>query len=52
MSHLPTFILFDNATEVTRYPELDFEGKYFQPKVAKVYDKKIVLFVSPMNTLK
>ncbi|KAK4274259.1 hypothetical protein QN277_017510 [Acacia crassicarpa] len=35
MSQLPTFILFDNATEVTRYPELDFEGKYFQPTITK-----------------
>ncbi|KAK7260726.1 hypothetical protein RIF29_27004 [Crotalaria pallida] len=35
MGHLPTFILFENAAEVARFPELDFEAKFFNPKITK-----------------
>ncbi|KAF7817111.1 thioredoxin-related transmembrane protein 2-like [Senna tora] len=35
MGQLPTFILFDNAVEVARYPELDSDAKYFQPTITK-----------------
>lgn len=37
MGQLPTYILFDNATEIVRYPELDYEAKYFQPTITKVF---------------
>ncbi|XP_057452249.1 uncharacterized protein LOC130744052 [Lotus japonicus] len=35
MGQLPTYILFDNATEVARFPELDFETTFFHPTVTK-----------------
>ncbi|KAL5184980.1 Thioredoxin-related transmembrane protein 2 [Glycine soja] len=35
MGQLPTFILFENAAEVARFPELDFEAAYFHPKITK-----------------
>ncbi|RLN24961.1 thioredoxin-related transmembrane protein 2 [Panicum miliaceum] len=34
--HLPTYILFDKATEVARFPEVTSESKVFVPKVTKV----------------
>ncbi|KAK3040993.1 hypothetical protein RJ639_029103, partial [Escallonia herrerae] len=33
---LPTYILFENAEEVTRFPELDFESKAYKPSLSKV----------------
>uniref|UniRef100_A0A0D9UXZ1 Thioredoxin-like fold domain-containing protein n=1 Tax=Leersia perrieri TaxID=77586 RepID=A0A0D9UXZ1_9ORYZ len=33
--HLPTYILFDKATEVARFPEITSESKVFVPKVTK-----------------
>ncbi|CAO2174989.1 unnamed protein product, partial [Urochloa humidicola] len=33
--HLPTYILFDKATEVARFPEVASESKVFVPKVTK-----------------
>ncbi|KAL5222909.1 hypothetical protein ABZP36_027622 [Zizania latifolia] len=33
--HLPTYILFDKTTEVTRFPEITSESKVFVPKVTK-----------------
>jgi len=33
--HLPTYILFDKATEVARFPEVTSESKVFVPKVTK-----------------
>ncbi|WCJ29513.1 Thioredoxin superfamily protein [Euphorbia peplus] len=35
MSQLPTYILFENAAEVTRFPELNFEAKSSHPPVTK-----------------
>ncbi|KAF3446398.1 hypothetical protein FNV43_RR11577 [Rhamnella rubrinervis] len=35
MSQLPTYILFENAAEVTRLPELDFEVKASHPPTTK-----------------
>nr|KYP48170.1 hypothetical protein KK1_030172 [Cajanus cajan] len=35
MGQLPTFILFENAAEVARFPELDFEATYFHPTITK-----------------
>ncbi|KAJ8751272.1 hypothetical protein K2173_016453 [Erythroxylum novogranatense] len=35
MGQLPTYILFENATEVTRYPEWDFEAKTSRSPVSK-----------------
>ncbi|OAY26786.1 thioredoxin-related transmembrane protein 2 [Manihot esculenta] len=35
MSQLPTYILFENAAEVTRFPEWDFEAKSSHPPVSK-----------------
>ncbi|KAF8705683.1 hypothetical protein HU200_030878 [Digitaria exilis] len=35
--HLPTYILFDKATEVARFPEVTSESKVFVPKVTKVH---------------
>ncbi|CAN1784952.1 Thioredoxin-related transmembrane protein 2 [Linum perenne] len=35
MSQLPTFILFDNATETARYPEWGFESKAPYPPLTK-----------------
>lgn len=32
---LPTYILFENGEEVTRFPELDFESKIFNPSITK-----------------
>ncbi|XP_021739140.1 thioredoxin-related transmembrane protein 2 homolog [Chenopodium quinoa] len=34
---LPAYILFENATEVTRYPKVDFDAKVFHPSVTKEY---------------
>lgn len=34
--HLPTYILFDKATEVARFPEIMNESKVFVPKITKV----------------
>ncbi|XP_062182738.1 uncharacterized protein LOC133886861 [Phragmites australis] len=34
--HLPTYILFDKATEVARFPGITSESKIFVPKVTKV----------------
>ncbi|XXG48114.1 hypothetical protein AAC387_Pa02g2641 [Persea americana] len=35
MGQLPTYILFDNAVEVARFPEVEFEVKSFTPKLTK-----------------
>lgn len=35
MDQLPTYILFENATEVTRFPEFNFELKPSHPPVTK-----------------
>ncbi|GAV65530.1 hypothetical protein CFOL_v3_09045 [Cephalotus follicularis] len=35
MGHLPTFILFENAAEVKRFPEFKFEEKSSHPPVTK-----------------
>ncbi|KOM48593.1 hypothetical protein LR48_Vigan07g229700 [Vigna angularis] len=35
MGQLPTYILFENAAEVARFPELDFEATYFHPTITK-----------------
>eukprot|EP00261_Vitis_vinifera_P010747 XP_002281160.2 PREDICTED: thioredoxin-related transmembrane protein 2 isoform X1 [Vitis vinifera] len=35
MAQLPTYILFENAVEVTRFPELDFEAKASHPPITK-----------------
>ncbi|KAG6770600.1 hypothetical protein POTOM_026286 [Populus tomentosa] len=37
MDQLPTYILFENATEVTRFPEWDYEAKASHPPVTKVF---------------
>lgn len=37
MGQLPTYILFENAAEVARFPELDFEATYFHPTITKVF---------------
>ncbi|KAK4803377.1 hypothetical protein SAY86_001580 [Trapa natans] len=34
-SQLPTYILFENATEVARFPEIDFETKPSHPHITK-----------------
>jgi hypothetical protein len=36
MGQLPTYILFDNASEVARIPQLDFEAKSSHPPITKV----------------
>ncbi|MED6123917.1 hypothetical protein PIB30_054102 [Stylosanthes scabra] len=33
MGQLPTYILFENAAEVARFPELDFEATFFNPTI-------------------
>lgn len=35
MDQLPTFILFENAAEVARFPGLDYEATYFHPTITK-----------------
>jgi hypothetical protein len=35
MGQLPTYILFDNASEVARIPQLDFEAKSSHPPITK-----------------
>lgn len=35
MDQLPTYILFENATEVTRFPDWDYEAKASHPPVTK-----------------
>ncbi|KAK7316694.1 hypothetical protein RJT34_00348 [Clitoria ternatea] len=35
MGQLPTFILYENAVEVARFPEIDFEATFFHPKITK-----------------
>ncbi|KAL1315039.1 hypothetical protein HN51_041828 [Arachis hypogaea] len=35
MGQLPTYILFENAAEVARFPELDFEATFFNPTITK-----------------
>lgn len=35
MGQLPTYMLFENATEVTRFPEFNFEAKP-TPPITKV----------------
>ncbi|XP_058728551.1 uncharacterized protein LOC131600403 [Vicia villosa] len=35
MGQLPTYILFENAAEVTRFPELSSETTYFNPTITK-----------------
>lgn len=37
MGQLPTYILFENAAEVARIPQLDFEAKSSRPPITKVY---------------
>ncbi|GFZ08480.1 thioredoxin superfamily protein [Actinidia rufa] len=32
---LPTFILFESGIEITRFPELDFVAKAFNPPISK-----------------
>lgn len=39
MSQLPTYILFENAAEVARLPELDFEAKAYHAPITKVLEK-------------
>jgi hypothetical protein len=36
MGQLPSFILFDNATEIARFPELGSETTFFNPTITKV----------------
>lgn len=36
MKQLPAYILFENAEEVTRFPEVDFELRAFTPTITKV----------------
>lgn len=33
---LPTYILFENATEIVRFPEIGFESKPSHPPITKV----------------
>ncbi|XP_019447489.1 PREDICTED: thioredoxin-related transmembrane protein 2 isoform X2 [Lupinus angustifolius] len=35
MGQLPTFILFENGAEIARFPELDFEARFFNPTITK-----------------
>ncbi|XP_058074210.1 uncharacterized protein LOC131222963 isoform X2 [Magnolia sinica] len=35
MGQLPTYILFENAVEVARFPEVDFESKSSSPTITK-----------------
>ncbi|KAK6927351.1 hypothetical protein RJ641_005942 [Dillenia turbinata] len=35
MGQLPSYILFENAVEVTRFPEVDFESKGSHPPITK-----------------
>ncbi|KAL2318571.1 hypothetical protein Fmac_032447 [Flemingia macrophylla] len=35
MGQLPTFILFENAAEVARFPKLDYEATYFPLQITK-----------------
>ncbi|WJX10059.1 hypothetical protein P8452_00825 [Trifolium repens] len=35
MGQLPSFILFDNATEIARFPELGSETSFFNPTITK-----------------
>lgn len=37
MGQLPTYILFENAAEVARIPQLDFEAKSSHPPITKVH---------------
>jgi hypothetical protein len=43
--HLPTYILFDKATEVARFPEIGNATKVFVPKVTKVYFPHFLLYL-------
>lgn len=40
MGQLPTYILFENAAEVTRLPELVYEAKASHPSITKVLEKQ------------
>ncbi|KAL6006105.1 hypothetical protein ACLOJK_040151 [Asimina triloba] len=46
MGQLPTYILFENTTEVTRLPEVDFEAKSSSPTITKAYNFLIPLAVT------
>ncbi|RAL38006.1 hypothetical protein DM860_000700 [Cuscuta australis] len=35
LNQLPLYILFENGTEVTRFPELDFQGTVFSSSITK-----------------
>ncbi|XP_031118471.1 thioredoxin-related transmembrane protein 2 [Ipomoea triloba] len=35
LNQLPVYILFENGTEVTRFPELDFQGTVFSSSITK-----------------
>lgn len=37
MAQLPTYILFENATEIARLPDIDLGVKIFYPPITKVY---------------
>lgn len=39
MGQLPAYILFQNAAEVARLPEFDFEAKASHPRITKVLEK-------------
>ncbi|XP_072982260.1 uncharacterized protein [Typha latifolia] len=50
---LPTYILFDKATEVTRYPEITSESKVFLPAITKKLlcqhfelDRRLIQYIS------
>lgn len=43
--HLPTYILFDKATEVARLPEIGNGTKVFVPKVTKVNFHHFHIFI-------
>lgn len=45
MGQLPTYILFENALEVRRFPEVDFEAKAFHTTpISKVIISFMELF--------
>ncbi|XP_077217928.1 thioredoxin superfamily protein isoform X2 [Tasmannia lanceolata] len=53
MGQLPTYILFDNAVEVSRFPEVDYEAKASTPTIRKnllcrhfELDRRLIDYVS------
>ncbi|KAK2661272.1 hypothetical protein Ddye_007805 [Dipteronia dyeriana] len=45
MGQLPTYILFENAAEVNRFPEFSFEGNLPNPPITKVIPNEILLYL-------